>query len=168
MRVLIVGAGLGGLCLAHGLRRAGVDVAVWERHATPADQPSSYGIHLNADGLQALHACLPGAHWRRLRDSAAPALDVVRFHDEHLRVLAVRDNRNPADADPVTRRAVFREALRDVLLDGLDTDVVRWGTTFTRYEQAEDRTVRLHGENGSAVTADLLVGADGSNSRVRA
>src|SRR2546421_12932729 len=30
-RVLVIGAGLGGLCLAQGLRQAGVDVAVYER-----------------------------------------------------------------------------------------------------------------------------------------
>ena len=31
MRVIVIGAGLGGLCLAHGLRKAGIDVQVSER-----------------------------------------------------------------------------------------------------------------------------------------
>ena len=31
LRVLVIGAGLGGLCLAQGLRKAGVEVAVYER-----------------------------------------------------------------------------------------------------------------------------------------
>jgi 2-polyprenyl-6-methoxyphenol hydroxylase-like FAD-dependent oxidoreductase len=74
MKVVIAGAGagLGGLCLAHGLRRAGVDVQVLERRPTPADQPSSYGIHLNASGLGALHACLPAANWAQPAASAVP------------------------------------------------------------------------------------------------
>ena len=79
MKVLIAGAGLGGLCLAHGLRQAGVGVQVLERRPTPADQPSSYGIHLNAHGLGALHACLPAANWEQLAASAVPARDIVRF-----------------------------------------------------------------------------------------
>jgi 2-polyprenyl-6-methoxyphenol hydroxylase-like FAD-dependent oxidoreductase len=36
LRVLVIGAGLGGLCLAQGLRKAGVDVAVSERDAGPS------------------------------------------------------------------------------------------------------------------------------------
>jgi 2-polyprenyl-6-methoxyphenol hydroxylase-like FAD-dependent oxidoreductase len=32
MHVIIVGGGTGGMCLAHGLRRAGISVAVYERY----------------------------------------------------------------------------------------------------------------------------------------
>jgi 2-polyprenyl-6-methoxyphenol hydroxylase-like FAD-dependent oxidoreductase len=166
MRTLIIGAGLGGLCLAHGLRRAGVDVEVFERRPSPADQPSSYGIHLNADGLRALHACLPAENWARLVEAAAPARDLVRFHDQQLRGLAVRDNETPENAtDPITRRrAISRDALRDALLLGLD---VRWGKEFTRYEYTSDGGVAAMFADGGSAVADLLVGADGSNSRVR-
>src|SRR5215471_18009457 len=66
MKVIIAGAGLGGLCLAHGLRQAGLEVQVLERRPSPADQPASYGIHLNRNGLAALRACLPAASWEQL------------------------------------------------------------------------------------------------------
>jgi 2-polyprenyl-6-methoxyphenol hydroxylase-like FAD-dependent oxidoreductase len=176
MKVLIAGAGLGGLCLAHGLRQDGVDVQVLERRPTPADQPSSYGIHLNANGLGALHACLPAANWEQLAASAVPARDIVRFYDQQLKTLAVLDHEAPGNtADPITqRRAISRGALRDALLLGLNTqtrgaaDVVQWGRAFAGYEPAPDGRVTARCADGSQVTADLLVGADGSNSRVRA
>ena len=37
MEVIVIGAGTGGLCLAHGLKRAGINVNVYERDRTRAD-----------------------------------------------------------------------------------------------------------------------------------
>lgn len=34
MRVLIIGAGIGGLCLAHGLKKAGIDVHIFEKQVS--------------------------------------------------------------------------------------------------------------------------------------
>ena len=56
--------------------------------------------------------------------------------------------------------------LRQVLLSGMD-DVVVFDKTFTHYTQHADGTVTAHFADGDAVTADLLVGADGAGSRVR-
>src|SRR5207249_11332665 len=52
-------------------------------------------------------------------------------------------------------------------LDGMD-GVLRPGKTFERYTLGRDGTVVAHFEDGDEVTADLLIGADGSNSLVRA
>jgi 2-polyprenyl-6-methoxyphenol hydroxylase-like FAD-dependent oxidoreductase len=176
MKVLIAGAGLGGLCLAHALRRAGVEVQVLERRPGPADQPASYGIHLNGHGLAALHACIPEANWEQLVAAAVPAPDVVRFHDEHLRTLAVLDN-EPLDipADAITRRrAVSRGALRDALLLGLNTetrtadDVIRWNRAVTGYRHTPDGRIAVQCfDDGTEEACDLLVAADGANSRIR-
>ncbi|HEY0253532.1 MAG TPA: NAD(P)/FAD-dependent oxidoreductase, partial [Kofleriaceae bacterium] len=162
--VLVIGAGLGGLCLAHGLRNLGIEVQIFERRPGPADQPASYGIHLDRDGLQALHACLPAKNWDALVAGARFAPDIVRFWTPELRTLAVHD-REPAELDPITRRrAISRGVLRDALLLGLD---VRWGTEFSRYEIEPDDTVTAHFTDGTTARGDLLVGADGSNSKVR-
>lgn len=174
MRVLIIGAGLGGLCLAHGLRRAGMEAQVYERRPTPADQPASYGIHLNSNGLRALHDCLPSENWEQLIAAAAPARDVIRFWDPQLWTLATHDNEVAARVDPITRRrAVSRGALRDALLLGLDTetkslaDPVQWGREFRSYEHTAQGQIEVCFADGSRAQGDLLVGADGSNSRVR-
>src|SRR3954467_2061452 len=57
--VLIVGGGAGGLCLAHGLKRAGISVAVYERDRTRSDGLQGYRVGIDPDGSRALHARLP-------------------------------------------------------------------------------------------------------------
>jgi 2-polyprenyl-6-methoxyphenol hydroxylase-like FAD-dependent oxidoreductase len=59
MQVLIAGGGVGGLGLAQGLRRAGIEVTVFERDPAIAVGQQGYRIHLNADGDAALRRCLP-------------------------------------------------------------------------------------------------------------
>ena len=48
LRVAVAGGGLGGLCLAQGLARAGSDVTVYERDAGLAARPQGYRLHLGA------------------------------------------------------------------------------------------------------------------------
>jgi 2-polyprenyl-6-methoxyphenol hydroxylase-like FAD-dependent oxidoreductase len=63
LRVAIVGAGIGGLCLAQGLHRAGVDVTVHERRHARDDWLQGYRIHVNPHGSRALRDCLPPQRW---------------------------------------------------------------------------------------------------------
>src|SRR5919201_5291500 len=60
LRVAIIGGGTGGLCLAHGLKRAGfTNVQVFERDRTRRDGLQGYRVGISPDGSRALHACLP-------------------------------------------------------------------------------------------------------------
>ncbi len=183
MRVLIVGAGLGGLCLAHALHTAGHDVMVFERSARTGQQPASYGIHLDADGLRALYSCLPEENWAMVDSAALPARDRIRFHDPHRGVISTWNRETTQNvSDPITRRrAISRGALRAALLHGLDEPndtpsgtsmatchaIVQWGRRFSRYQRLEGGRVRAFFDDGSDMEGDILVGADGSNSTVR-
>ena len=64
MRVLIIGGGLGGLCLAQGLVKAGVEVTVFERDRTRAERLDRYRLHVSPAGSRALRACLPDSAWQ--------------------------------------------------------------------------------------------------------
>ncbi|GAA3414013.1 FAD-dependent monooxygenase [Streptosporangium vulgare] len=54
MKVIVIGAGLGGLALANGLGRAGIDVAVYERAQSPLIRRQGYRLHLSDVGIDAL------------------------------------------------------------------------------------------------------------------
>ena len=56
MHVMIIGAGTGGLALAHGLKRAGIGVSVYERDVTPRDDQGGYRVGISPAGSRALKA----------------------------------------------------------------------------------------------------------------
>jgi 2-polyprenyl-6-methoxyphenol hydroxylase-like FAD-dependent oxidoreductase len=156
MRIAVVGGGIGGLCLAHGLRKAGVDVAVYERDLSRTDRLQGYRVHINPHGAAALRECLPAANWERFERSAGHSGNGFGFLTEQLKPLLV------LDPEEEQHYSASRITLRQVLLDGLD---VRFGKRFERYEQGDDIT--LHFEDGTTASCDVLVGADGIRSRVR-
>ncbi|MEU8825847.1 NAD(P)/FAD-dependent oxidoreductase [Streptomyces sp. NPDC048636] len=164
-RVLIIGAGTGGLCLAHGLRQAGIPVTVFERDATRRDGLHGYRVGIDPDGSRALHDCLPKDLFDTFVATCARTPTWSnQLTEQRKELLAL-----PSKSDPdmvASERSVSRMTLRQVLLTGLG-DTVRFGKTFTRYTNNPDATVTAHFEDGTSATADVLVAADGTNSRVR-
>ncbi|MEV4600603.1 NAD(P)/FAD-dependent oxidoreductase [Amycolatopsis sp. NPDC049253] len=165
LRVAVVGGGTGGLCLAHGLVRAGVEVAVYERSRTRTERLQGYRVHIDPHGAAALHECLPSDAWQRFLAATGENAHEFAFVTEQLRELAVM--REPAAADPAAaHHSVSRISLHQVLSTGLD-GILWHDKEFVRYE-AGPKAVTLHFADGTTAEADLVVGADGANSRVRA
>ncbi|UMO99509.1 NAD(P)/FAD-dependent oxidoreductase [Amycolatopsis sp. EV170708-02-1] len=167
MRVMVIGAGLGGLTLAHGLRRAGIDVVVYERDAA-SGRPQGVSLHVDERGRSALRACLPPAHFAMVEaTTGGPRVQTLELSDSD-GALAVT-GAQPCDGSEGRARPgrqVHRPLLKAVLLTDLD-DVVRFGAEFTRFERRADGTVRAWFADGRTDTADVLVGADGIGSAVR-
>src|SRR3984957_2136867 len=65
-RILIIGAGLGGLALAQGLVKAGFNVYVFERDKSPISRPQGYRISIRSLGMNALTALLTPEKMSRL------------------------------------------------------------------------------------------------------
>ncbi|WP_327587744.1 FAD-dependent monooxygenase [Nonomuraea sp. NBC_00507] len=163
--IAIIGGGIGGLCLAQGLRKAGCDVTVYERDRTPADRLQGYRVHIDPNGARALRDCLPDHLWRSFLDTTGRGGQDFGFLTEQLDLLTLIET--PQAADPADdHHSVSRITLRQVLLSGLD-DVVRFGKTYERYERLPDGRVELFFADGTSETADIVVAADGGNSRVR-
>lgn len=166
MHVVIIGAGTGGLCLAHGLLKAGISVAVYERDRTRADGLQGYRVGISPDGSRALKACLPEALFQTFVATCASGpryFNIMRARDfkELLCQPVPRDDDDPMNNE----QSVSRMTLRQVLLTGLE-GVVHFDKALERYEMVGDKVVARF-TDGSTATGDLLVGADGSNSAVR-
>ena len=160
----IVGGGIGGLALAQGLKKAGVSVALYERDATPTDRLQGYRVRISPKGSTALHDCLPVDLFDLFTATCSADRRRFRFLTEKMEeLLSFEFSGEPGAV--AQNRAASRITLRQILLARLD-GIVQFGKTFTRYEETADGIV-LHFADGSAATCDVLVGADGGNSRVR-
>ncbi|KAL7903936.1 hypothetical protein GGI35DRAFT_490952 [Trichoderma velutinum] len=172
MKVLIIGGGVGGLCLAHGLLKTGIEVQVFEQQVNNTENLAGYGIHINQDGRRALRTCLPLSNWTRLQTIFTPAGAQLYFRDTQLQLLAERDDAELSGKSikETERCGIGRLELRDILLEGLidkRPPVIEWNKVFIRYDRLPDGDVRAHFSDGTFADGDLLVGADGPNSTVR-
>jgi 2-polyprenyl-6-methoxyphenol hydroxylase-like FAD-dependent oxidoreductase len=166
--VAIVGGGIGGLCLAQGLKKSGLSVAVYERDRTRTDRLQGYRIHIDPRGSRALHECLPPRLYEAFAAGIGRSGGGYGFFDERLReLLFVESDGASGKPDRVdSHKSVSRIALRQVLLAGLE-DLVHLGKEFVGYVEAPDGSIVARFEDGTSATGDVLVGADGGNSRVR-
>ncbi|HEY3470995.1 MAG TPA: NAD(P)/FAD-dependent oxidoreductase [Amycolatopsis sp.] len=158
MRVAIAGAGLGGLCLAQGLRQAGIEAEVHERDPAITARFQGYRLVLSQTGLTALRGCLP-RRWHALLEAISGDA-----YGERL-VLDPRLNKIGELGPGRSGTVIDRHVLRHLLLTGL---TVRTGAALTGYAVLADGRVEARFAHGDPVAADLLVGADGVGSAVRA
>lgn len=154
-RVVVVGAGIGGLTAAVALHRRGWEVTVYERAARPAD---GAGIVLAPNALRAFAAI--GFDVRRAAGSAVPAAMGVRRPDgvwlsrARTGALAARYGCPPL--------AVHRAALTEGLAAELPAGAVRYGTAVRDVGPAG-----LVAAGDGDVRADVVIAADGINSPLR-
>jgi 2-polyprenyl-6-methoxyphenol hydroxylase-like FAD-dependent oxidoreductase len=167
LRVAVIGAGLGGLCLAQGLHGAGADVTVYERDAALDSRQQGYRLHVDARAGLALRSCLaPDLFELFLATCGRPGRRFTLL-SERLRVLhevAGDPGRDPFAAESLST-SVNRQTLREILAARLGRRI-RFGCELTRFDPG-DGGVRLDFSGGRHAEADLLVGADGLNSAVR-
>ncbi|WP_157537464.1 FAD-dependent oxidoreductase [Kitasatospora azatica] len=167
LKVAVVGAGLGGLCLAQGLHRAGIEVTVYERDAALHTRPQGYRLHVDARAGVALRDCLPPELFELFLATCGQPGRGFTVVSERLRLL--HEVRTDPATDPYAPQtlstSVNRQTLREVLAGRIEHRI-SYRSELTRY-QVREAGVRLHFADGRQADADLLVGADGVNSAVR-
>ncbi|MEV0977172.1 FAD-dependent monooxygenase [Streptomyces sp. NPDC049915] len=160
-RAVVVGGGIGGLAAAIGLRRTGWEVTVVERAPVLADVGA--GISLHSNGLRALDALGAGAAVR----AAARPVHTGGTRTPDGRWLTRLDGAALARAvgDPI--HGITRADLHRLLRETLPADRLHVGTQATGIDLTDPARPRVLFADG-ALEADLVVAADGVNSRLRA
>jgi 2-polyprenyl-6-methoxyphenol hydroxylase-like FAD-dependent oxidoreductase len=160
-KIAIIGGGPGGLTLARLLQQSGAQVSVYERDQSRSARVQGSALDLHEDsGLAALEAAsLTEAFWANHRSD----LDSLRLTDSNGTVLHEHLRRM---SGPGKRPEIERGPLRDILLDSLQPGTVQWDCKLESSE-FQGEQVLLHFANGHTALADIAIGSDGANSRLR-
>lgn len=161
-KIAVVGGGMAGLTLARLLQMEGADVQVYERDFSRdvRVQGSTLDLH-EGTGLEAIkRAGLIDEFYKYHRPTASKLLIVdknlhIKF-DDHDHIAAVAENRPEIDRAP----------LRDILLNSLNKNTLVWDRNFVSMEKHGEGWI-LQFKNGQTAYADLVVAADGANSKIR-
>lgn len=159
-RILIIGAGLSGLTLAHGLHKIGLKAEIFEKDESPTARDQGYRIHLDGASVAALRDCLPGKLFDLFHRLSEPLGSGFSFFDERLRLVAFL----PRKGDDGDARAISRFTLRQLLFTGLENQV-QFGKKLEQCS-IDNGVAHARFADGSSTTGNFLVAADGSSSAV--
>jgi FAD-dependent urate hydroxylase len=157
-RILVIGAGVGGISTARGLLRDGHDVTVFERRPEVSAAGGAVTIWSNgATVLGQLGVDLAGA---------GQQLSTLRVLTPTGRPVATVDLAEIAQRLGAPVRMIPRRVLLERLLDGFPADRIRCNSRAVQVIDTRDG-VRVEFDDGSSADGDLLIGADGLHSMVR-
>src|SRR6202451_3238006 len=155
----IVGAGMGGLAAAATLRQAGFDVRVYEQ--AQAFARVGAGVQMMPNSMKVLRGIGVEVPLRRV--AFQPYSHLNREWDTGS---VMRELPMPEDLFGAPYLCMHRAELHDALLAALPDGTVHLGSKLVGLEQGGG-SVTLIFENGTRVSADAVVGADGVHSVVR-
>jgi FAD-dependent urate hydroxylase len=158
LRILVVGAGVGGISIARGLLRDGHDVTVFEQRQAP--QAGGGAVTIWSNGATVLEQL--GVDM----DGAGQVLSTVRVVTSTGRPIATLDVTAMVQRLGAPVRMVPRRVVLERLLEGFPAERIRCNSSAAGMVSTH-HGVRVEFEDGSSAEGDLLIGADGLHSMVR-
>lgn len=160
-KIAIVGGGPGGLTLARLLQMNGIDVQVYERDKNKDARAPGATLDLHEEsGLAALREA---GLMEAFKANYRPGAEKLHIMDKNAAVLF---EDQPGTNEEISRPEIDRGPLQNILLESLRPGTVVWDSHFNGLS-AEDGAWKLEFKNGTSAFADIVVGADGANSKIR-
>ena len=165
-KVAIIGGGPGGLMLARLLQTSGVDANVYERDTDQyvRQQGATLDLH-HESGLKAL---TKGGLMEEFKKSYRPGAERITITDNNAAVHYTERDNAPVENlnSEYARPEIDRGPLRDLLIASLNDNTIVWNSKFLELRENGNGWNMLF-ENGTTAYADLVIAADGANTKVR-
>lgn len=161
MKIIVIGAGVGGTSAAIALQRLGHDVVVYDRMRE--NKPVGAALSLWSNGVKVLN-------WLGVGEQVAAlggAMDDMAYLDGHSGETLCRFSLAPVtEATGQRPYPVARADLQRLLMDTVGAEHIHLGMRLVSVAD-DGQQVTATFADGSTDTADLLLGADGARSVVR-
>jgi 2-polyprenyl-6-methoxyphenol hydroxylase-like FAD-dependent oxidoreductase len=165
-QVAIVGGGPGGLTLSRLLQLKGISVKVYERDADKHARVQGSPLDLH-DG-SGLAAITRADLLNEFKNNFMPGADRQKIVNEKTEVFFSDHETRPEENFGHThfRPEIDRGTLRRILLESLEPETVVWNSHFISMDRHNGGWL-LRFKDGNTAYADLVVAADGANSKIR-
>ncbi|WP_435170071.1 FAD-dependent urate hydroxylase HpxO [Falsirhodobacter sp. 1013] len=161
MKVIVIGAGIGGLCAGLALRQLGHDVSVFEK--VTEIRPVGAGLSLWPNGI----LCLNHLGLEEDVKALGGRMDTMAYADGPSGEVLTRFSLDPLYQGSGARAyPVSRAGLQTMLMDRFGHDGIRLGAALRQVTETATG-VQARFTDGTEVEGDLLIGADGAHSLVR-
>jgi 2-polyprenyl-6-methoxyphenol hydroxylase-like FAD-dependent oxidoreductase len=159
-KIAVVGAGPAGLTLARILHLHGISATVFERESFSTVRHQGGSLDMHPESGQFAIEC--AGLTREFQD-------IARYQDQESRVYNKHGELLFLDTEVMgkNRPEVDRGQLRQMLLESVPANLIRWNHDLQAVEPRADGAFDLVFRNADAHRFDLVVGADGAWSRVR-
>ena len=169
--VLIMGAGISGLCLAQYLHKHAIPFVVFERDPSSEHRPQGYRLKLEADAAAALRESLTVEVYSAFEASCAEST-IGETDFDPISGACVKSRAGGGLAGAQGLRASYtvdRTVFRRILMTGI-SDKIYFGREITSYDVCEENVqsyVVAKFRDGATAQGRFLVGADGTRSAIR-
>lgn len=158
--VTIIGAGLGGLTLARVLHLNDIPVTVYELEASAGARTQGGQLDLHEhNGQLALEIADLTAEYRSILNEGGAAQRILARDGAVLAELP--------DDGSMKKPEALRGDIRRILIESLPAGTVQWGKKLLAATSLGQGRHRLAFADGSTISTDILIGADGAWSKVR-
>ncbi|KAL1945013.1 hypothetical protein VTO73DRAFT_2633 [Trametes versicolor] len=166
-RIAIIGGGPGGLTLLLTLSKRGIPATLYEREADKDSRAFLGGI-LDLEWETGQRALRENGMEDAFRKFARREAEETKLCGKDGVPFFHEGGSEPADGDLKNARPeIDRRVLREILLDAVPPDAIKWGHALTAIRPLEDGQHELTFAHGLVTVVDVVVGADGARSRIR-